>query len=116
MYEKLNAVVRRKPEENNFKAVLETIRDLMLVGDARPPPPVPGASIGAAGGPGAGASAGSAQTEQQQQQQADVQAAAITRPAVIPGWLHDLLLGYGDPNAAHYSKSLSLTSSLLSLF
>ncbi|RKP33416.1 P-loop containing nucleoside triphosphate hydrolase protein [Dimargaris cristalligena] len=30
IYETFNLLVRRKPEENNFKAVLETIRDLML--------------------------------------------------------------------------------------
>lgn len=23
---------------------------------------------------------------------------------VVPDWLHDIILGYGDPNAAHYSK------------
>ena len=38
-YSRLNIVVRRKPKENNFKAVLETIRDLMntpMVGRALP--------------------------------------------------------------------------------
>lgn len=48
--------MRRKPKENNFKAVLETIRELM-------------------------------NTE-----------------CVVPEWLHDIILGYGDPSAAHYSK------------
>lgn len=48
--------MRRKPKENNFKAVLETIRELM-------------------------------NTE-----------------CVVPNWLHDIILGYGDPSAAHYSK------------
>ncbi|KAJ8958745.1 hypothetical protein NQ318_016473 [Aromia moschata] len=42
--------------ENNFKAVLETIRELM-------------------------------NTE-----------------CVVPEWLHDIILGYGDPSAAHYAK------------
>jgi hypothetical protein len=28
-YSRLNLLVRRKPKENNFKAILETIRDLM---------------------------------------------------------------------------------------
>ena len=23
---------------------------------------------------------------------------------VVPDWLHDIILGYGDPGAAHYSK------------
>ena len=51
-------MVRRKPKENNFKAVLETIRDLMNIN------------------------------------------------CVVPDWLHDLILGYGDPDSAHYSKSV----------
>ncbi|XP_064457354.1 RNA helicase aquarius-like [Ornithodoros turicata] len=56
IYETFNILMRRKPKENNFKAVLETIRDLM-------------------------------NTE-----------------CVVPDWLHDIILGYGDPGAAHYSK------------
>ena len=48
--------MRRKPKENNFKAVLETIRDLM------------------------------------------------NTSCVVPDWLHDIILGYGGPDAAHYSK------------
>ena len=56
VYETFNIIMRRKPKENNFKAVLETIRDLM-------------------------------NTE-----------------CVVPDWLHDIILGYGDPGAAHYSK------------
>ncbi|XP_058061541.1 RNA helicase aquarius [Anopheles bellator] len=55
VYEGFNILMRRKPKENNFKAVLETIRHLM-------------------------------NTE-----------------CVVPPWLHDILLGYGDPGAAHYS-------------
>ena len=23
---------------------------------------------------------------------------------VVPDWLHDIFLGYGDPSAAHYTK------------
>lgn len=56
VYESFNILLRRKPKENNFKAVLETIRHLM-------------------------------NTE-----------------CVVPQWLHDILLGYGDPGSAHYSK------------
>ncbi|XP_070491078.1 RNA helicase aquarius [Chironomus tepperi] len=56
VYESFNIFLRRKPKENNFKAVLETIRHLM-------------------------------NTE-----------------CVVPNWLHDILLGYGDPSSAHYSK------------
>ena len=56
VYESFNILMRRKPKENNFKAVLETIRELMN-----------------------------------------------TR-CVVPDFLHDILLGYGDPAAAHYKN------------
>lgn len=56
VYETFNIVMRRKPKENNFKAVLETIRELM-------------------------------NTE-----------------CVVPEWLHDIVLGYGDPGQAHYTR------------
>ncbi|XP_017331417.1 RNA helicase aquarius isoform X3 [Ictalurus punctatus] len=63
-YETFNIIMRRKPKENNFKAVLETIRHLM-------------------------------NTE-----------------CVVPDWLHDIILGYGDPGSAHYSKMANQISSL----
>ena len=56
VYETFNILMRRKPKENNFKAVLETIRELM------------------------------------------------NTDCVVPNWLLDIILGYGDPGAAHYSK------------
>ncbi|XP_069805390.1 RNA helicase aquarius [Dendropsophus ebraccatus] len=56
VYETFNVIMRRKPKENNFKAVLETIRKLM------------------------------------------------NTDCVVPDWLHDIILGYGDPGSAHYSK------------
>ena len=56
-YPSLNLVVRRDGKENNFKSVLDTIRDLMNT-----------AAVGKA----------------------------------VPPWLHDVLLGYGDPSSAHY--------------
>lgn len=56
VYETFNVLMRRKPKENNFKAVLETIRELM------------------------------------------------NTDCVVPDWLHDIILGYGDPGAAHYSE------------
>ncbi|KAL7992492.1 hypothetical protein Chor_016748 [Crotalus horridus] len=56
VYETFNIIMRRKPKENNFKAVLETIRNLM------------------------------------------------NTDCVVPDWLHDIILGYGDPGSAHYSK------------
>lgn len=64
VYESFNIIMRRKPKENNFKAVLETIRHLM-------------------------------NTE-----------------CVVPPWLHDILLGYGDPSAAHYSHMSNQEKSL----
>ena len=54
VYETFNILMRRKPKENNFKAVLETIRELM------------------------------------------------NTQCVVPEFLHDIILGYGDPGAAHY--------------
>ncbi|XP_008195128.2 RNA helicase aquarius [Tribolium castaneum] len=64
VYEEFNILMRRKPKENNFKAVLETIRELM-------------------------------NTE-----------------CVVPDWLHDIILGYGDPSAAHYAKMPSPTTTM----
>ena len=55
VYGSLNVLVRRKPKENNFKAILSCIRELM--------------------------------TSQQ---------------VVVPEWLQDVLLGYGDPASAAY--------------
>ena len=55
-YDTFNILMRRKPKENNFKAVLETIRELM------------------------------------------------NTQCVVPEFLHDIILGYGDPGAAHYRK------------
>ena len=51
-----NIFLRRKPKENNFKAVLETTRELM-------------------------------NTE-----------------CVVPSWIHNIFLGYGDPGDANYTK------------
>ncbi|KAI8975029.1 P-loop containing nucleoside triphosphate hydrolase protein [Mycotypha africana] len=56
VYQTFNILVRRKSRENNFKSVLETIRDLM------------------------------------------------NSEVVVPDWLHRVLLGYGDPASAHYTK------------
>lgn len=54
IYQTFNVLLRRKPKENNFKAILDSIRDLM------------------------------------------------TTPLVVPDWLQDVLLGYGDPAGAAY--------------
>ena len=56
VYQTFNVLMRRKPKENNFKAVLATIKDLM------------------------------------------------NTKCVVPDWLVDIILGYGDPGAAHYSN------------
>ncbi|KAJ1638163.1 hypothetical protein T492DRAFT_858991, partial [Pavlovales sp. CCMP2436] len=58
VYAHFDLIVRRKPQENNFKAVLACIRDL------------------------------------------------VGSPVSLPLWLHDVLLGYGDPSAASYSSLL----------
>ncbi|CAH1406700.1 unnamed protein product [Nezara viridula] len=63
-YANFNVIVRRKTKENNFKAVLFTIRQLM------------------------------------------------NSECVVPSWLHDILLGYGDPGAAHYSRMPNEIASL----
>ncbi|KAH6766515.1 P-loop containing nucleoside triphosphate hydrolases superfamily protein [Perilla frutescens var. hirtella] len=54
VYSTFNILVRRKPKENNFKAILESIRDLM------------------------------------------------NETCIVPDWLHDIFLGYGDPSAAQW--------------
>jgi intron-binding protein aquarius len=56
MYSGVQLLVRRKPEQNNFKAILETIRDLM------------------------------------------------NTVTIIPSWLENIFLGYGDPNQAKYTN------------
>ncbi|UXI21280.1 cAMP-dependent protein kinase inhibitor beta-like [Sarcoptes scabiei] len=69
IYDSFNILVRRKPKENNFKAVLETIRDLM------------------------------------------------NTKCVVPNWLRDILLGYGDPSSAHYiNNSLNKPMEFLDFF
>ncbi|KAJ3149275.1 hypothetical protein HDU86_006998 [Geranomyces michiganensis] len=64
VYATFNVLVRRKPQENNFKAVLDTIRDLM---------------------------------------QTDL---------VVPTWLHNVFLGYGDRGSAHYTKIINPVRSI----
>jgi intron-binding protein aquarius len=56
VYETFNVFMRRNPKENNFKAVLETIRNLMNTN------------------------------------------------CVVPEWLNDVFLGFGEPSSAHYAK------------
>ena len=58
-YSSFNLLLRRKSSENNFKSVLETIRELFKTKDLS---------------------------------------------SCFPSWLQDLLLGNGDPTAAHYTN------------
>ncbi len=58
VYSTFNVFLRRRPKESNFKAVLESIRDLMNTN------------------------------------------------FVVPEWLRDIILGYGDPAAAHYTNMI----------
>eukprot|EP01071_Lankesteria_metandrocarpae_P005629 Lankesteria_metandrocarpae@DN4072_c0_g1_i1.p1 len=61
LYGSFNLLVRRRPEENNFKAILQTIRAMMNNPES----------------------------------------------TIVPEWLHDIFLGYGDPKSAHFSKLAS---------
>ncbi|KAJ3673427.1 hypothetical protein LUZ60_006801 [Juncus effusus] len=54
VYGSFNILMRRKPKENNFKAILESIRDLM------------------------------------------------NETCIVPEWLHNIFLGYGNPSAAQW--------------
>lgn len=56
VYGTFNILMRRKPKENNFKAILESIRDLM------------------------------------------------NEYCVVPDWLHNIFLGYGNPSAAQWTN------------
>lgn len=58
----INILLRRSGKENNFRAVLETIRTIM------------------------------------NEEETGV------AEKVIPEWLHNIFLGYGDPGYAHYSQ------------
>lgn len=60
VYSTFNVLVRRKPKENNFKAILESIRDLM------------------------------------------------NEYCIVPEWLHNVFLGYGDPSAAQWPNMPNL--------
>ena len=53
----MNLIVRRNPKENNFKCVLENLRDLLNLKSVE---------------------------------------------TSTPSWLREILLGYGNPSAAHY--------------
>ncbi|XP_043691162.1 RNA helicase aquarius isoform X2 [Telopea speciosissima] len=60
VYGTFNILMRRKPKENNFKAILESIRDLM------------------------------------------------NETCIVPEWLHNIFLGYGNPSAAQWTNMSDL--------
>lgn len=64
VYKTFNVLMRRKPKENNFKAILESIRDLM------------------------------------------------NETCIVPDWLHDIFLGYGNPSAAQWTHMPDLLESV----
>ena len=64
VYDKFHLMVRRKPEKNNFKGVLETIRSL------------------------------------------------INTKFVVPDWLKNLIIGFGDPNEASPGNLLDLNQTV----
>ncbi len=68
IYSSFHLLVRRKPKENNFRAILETIRDLM------------------------------------------------NETTVIPPWLENIFLGYGDPTTADYRKLNDFTLSKMDFY
>lgn len=68
VYDKFHLMIRRKPEKNNFKGVLETIRNL------------------------------------------------INTKFVVPDWLRNLLIGFGDPSDAHHSNLRSSGAITLDYF
>jgi intron-binding protein aquarius len=80
IYEMFNLIVRRDPKENNFKAVLESIRDLMNTQCAVSFDLYSLSSLDAC-----------------------IHACSCDQTQV-PDWLHDIFLGYGDVGLAHYSK------------
>ncbi|KAM1064414.1 hypothetical protein ACFX2A_029060 [Malus domestica] len=64
VYGTFNILMRRKPEENNFKAILESIRDLM------------------------------------------------NEYCIVPDWLHNIFLGYGNPSAAQWTNMPDLLETI----
>jgi len=68
IYSSFHLLIRRKPKENNFRAILETIRDLM------------------------------------------------NETTVIPPWLENIFLGYGDPTTADFRKLNNFAESKIDFY
>ena len=85
-YMGFNVLLRRSPEANNFKSVLECVRDvlnedqLQLSAAAAPPDQLAPAEMEA---------------------DASVPAIRAVGGSGLPEWLEDVFLGYGSPDAAH---------------
>ena len=83
LYGSFNLLVRRRPEENNFKAILQTIRSIM--DDPEGTQAVVPGEFGR-----------TAHTQEwTHKRRGDL---------YVSDWLHDLFLGYGDPGAAQYFR------------
>jgi len=81
VYETLNILIRRDPKTNNFRSVLEAIRDALNVSAGAPLLPSSSLNFGpASSGSGSG----------------------LSSTNLLPDWLSDNLLGYGDPKAVNY--------------
>lgn len=87
-YEHANLLIRRKPRENNFKAVLDTIVRAWQQSHH--------------------VNKRLAQRQADGGDEDDHESA----PAMVPTWLHDLVLGYGDPSTAQYSAILKARNHL----
>ena len=129
-YSGLNLVVRRHSKQNNFRPILETIRDLLNApcgsstsGSGTGAPcgsSTSGSGTGApcgssTSGSGTGARCGSSTSGSGTGAPCGSSTSGSGTGAVttktgdeqrrhhdVPRWLHDLFLGYGAPNSAHY--------------
>jgi intron-binding protein aquarius len=87
-YEHANILIRRKPRENNFKSVLDTIMRAWQQ------------------------SHHVNKRLAQRQVDGDDEDDHESAPAMVPTWLHDLVLGYGDPSSAQYPAILKARNHL----
>lgn len=79
VYESFNVFMRRKPKENNFKVSVHLgSRAYSLSGQPSLPPHL--------------------------QAVLETIRDLMNAECVVPDWLHDVFLGYGDPAAAHYNR------------
>ncbi|XP_075007855.1 RNA helicase aquarius isoform X3 [Calonectris borealis] len=86
VYETFNIIMRRKPKENNFKIGIWKVCILSWCGLLMRYVCHPFVSM----------FGGMAVLETIRN--------LMNTDCVVPDWLHDIILGYGDPSSAHYSK------------